>query len=56
MQIAMMLLGLLNLGTELVELEFGVTYNESTTIALSKAIEQAVLEIINIGYNREFWK
>jgi curli production assembly/transport component CsgG len=44
----------IELGTELVELEFGVTYNESTTIALSKAIEQAVLEIINIGYDRGF--
>ena len=46
----------IELGTELVELEFGVTYNESTTIALSKAIEQAVLEIINIGYDKGFWK
>ena len=46
----------IELGTELVELEFGVTYNESTTIALSKAIESAVLELINIGYERGFWK
>ena len=42
-------------GTELVEIELGNSSNESTTIALMKAIEGAVLELINIGYDRSFW-
>ena len=44
------------MGTELVEVELGNSRNESTTIALMKAIEGAVLELINIGYDRSFWK
>ena len=43
-------------GTELVEIEMGNSRNESTTIALTKAIESAVLKIINVGYDRSFWK
>lgn len=43
------------LNTELVELEFGNAANESPTIALQKAIESAILEIVNIGYERRFW-
>jgi len=43
-------------GTELVEIEVGYTTNESGTIALEKAVEAAVLEIINIGYDRSYWK
>ena len=43
------------LNTELVEIEFGNAANESPTIALQKAIESAVLEIVNIGYERRFW-
>tara|TARA_R110000824_G_scaffold52624_3_gene145873 strand:+ start:374 stop:1216 length:843 start_codon:yes stop_codon:yes gene_type:complete len=43
-------------GTELVEIEMGNSRNESTTIALMKAIESAVLEIISVGYDRSFWK
>ena len=46
----------IEMGTELVELEFGVSRNESTTIALMKAIEGAVLELINIGYDKGYWK
>ena len=46
----------IEMGTELVEIEMGNSRNESTTIALSKAIESAVLEIINVGYDRSFWK
>ena len=42
-------------GTELVEIEMGNSRNESTTIALMKAIESAVLKIINVGYDRSFW-
>ena len=45
----------IEMGTELVEIEAGNSRNESTTIALMKAIEGAVLELINIGYNRGFW-
>ena len=43
-------------GTNLIEVEFGYTENESGTIALQKAIEGAVLELINEGYERGFWK
>ena len=46
----------IEIGTELVEVEFGVSRNESTTIALMKAIEGAVLELIIIGYDKEYWK
>ena len=46
----------IEMGTELVEIELGNSRNESTTIALMKAIEGAVLELINIGYDRSFWK
>ena len=45
----------IEMGTELVEIELGNSRNESTTIALMKAIEGAVLELINIGYDRSFW-
>jgi len=46
----------IEMGTELVEVEFGISRNESTTIALMKAIEGAVLELIIIGYDKEYWK
>ena len=42
-------------GTELVEVELGNARNESSTIALMKAIEGAVLEIVNLGYERAYW-
>ena len=42
-------------GTELVEIELGNARNESSTIALMKAIEGGVLEIINIGYDKKYW-
>ena len=41
--------------TELVEVEFGNARNESSTIALMKAIEGGVLEIIETGYKKGFW-
>ena len=41
--------------SELVEIELGNARNESSTIALMKAIEGAVLEIVNTGYDRGFW-
>ena len=46
----------IEMGTQLVEIELGNSRNESTTLALIKAIESAVLELINVGYDRSFWK
>ena len=46
----------IELGTELIELEGGFTENESGSIALQKAVEKSVLEIINIGYERGYWE
>ena len=43
-------------GTENVEVEIGNAENEPTTIALQKAIEVALLEIISLGYERSYWK
>ena len=42
-------------GTELVEIELGNARNESSTIALMKAIEGAVLEIVKLGYDKGYW-
>ena len=42
-------------GTELIEIELGNARNESSTIALMKAIEGGVLEIINQGYEKKYW-
>ena len=43
-------------GTKLIEVEGGVAANESTSIALQKAVEEGVLNIIKIGLNRGYWK
>ncbi len=43
-------------GTELVEIETGDAENEPTTLALQKAIEEAVFQIVKIGYNKGFWE
>jgi curli biogenesis system outer membrane secretion channel CsgG len=43
-------------GTKLLETEAGITDNESTTYAVRKAIEQAVIEIIKEGEKKELWK
>tara|TARA_R110000824_G_scaffold65112_2_gene169866 strand:+ start:3099 stop:3899 length:801 start_codon:yes stop_codon:yes gene_type:complete len=45
----------IELGTELIEIELGNSRNESTTIALMKAIEGAVLELVQVGYERRYW-
>lgn len=42
--------------TELVEIEGGVAENESVSIALQKAIETGVLNIITIGIDRGYWE
>jgi len=41
--------------TELVEIELGNARNESSTIALMKAIEGGILELVNIGYEKGYW-
>ena len=46
----------LDLGTKLLETEAGITDNESTTYAVRKAIEQAVIEIIKDGEKKKLWK
>ena len=46
----------LDMGTKLLETEAGITDNESTTYAVRKAIEQAVLEIIKEGEKKELWE
>jgi hypothetical protein len=38
------------------EVEGGVAANESTSIALQKAIEEGVLEIIKVGINKGYWE
>lgn len=43
-------------GTELVEYEDGSAVNESVTYATRTAIEAAVLELVNQGHERDFWK
>ena len=43
-------------GTELVEIEGGVAENESVSIALQKAIETGVLNIIYTGIQRGYWE
>lgn len=42
--------------TRLIEIEGGVAENESTSLALQKAIEEGVLELIRVGLTRGYWK
>ena len=46
----------LDLGTKLLETEAGITDNESTTYAVRKAIEQAVIQIIKEGEQKKLWE
>jgi curli production assembly/transport component CsgG len=46
----------IEMGTELVEIEGGFTENESVSIALQRAVETGVLNIITIGIERGYWK
>ena len=46
----------LDVGTKLLETEAGITDNESTTYAVRKAIEQAVIEIIKEGERKKLWE
>ena len=43
-------------GTELVEIESGMTQNESVSIATQRAIEAGVLELIRLGLLKGFWE
>ena len=43
-------------GTELVEIESGMTQNESVSIATQRAIEAGVLELIRLGLLKSFWE
>ena len=45
-----------NNATELVEIESGIVENESINIALQMAVETAVLQTIEEGYEQEYWK
>ena len=44
-----------DMDTQLVEIEDGVTENESVTFATRAAIEAAVLELIYQGHDRKYW-
>jgi len=46
----------IEMGTELVEVEGGVAENEAASIALQKAIETGVLNLIEIGIQRGYWE
>jgi curli production assembly/transport component CsgG len=46
----------LDMDTKLLELESGMTQNESVTYAVRSAIEAAVLALIQQGDEREYWK
>ena len=46
----------MDLGTKLLETEAGITDNESTTYAVRKAIEQAVINIIINGEKKGLWE
>ena len=43
-------------GTELVEIEGGIAENEVGSIALQKAVETAVFNLIEIGIKRGYWE
>lgn len=45
-----------DVGTKLVESEAGMTENEANTIAVKMAIEQAVLELIQQGVQKGYWR
>ena len=45
-----------DMSTRLVEIEDGITENESVTRSLRSTIEAAVLELIYQGHDRDFWE
>ena len=46
----------IDMDTQLIEIEDGMTENESVTRSLRSCIEAAVLELIYQGEENEFWK
>ena len=46
----------LDMGTKLLEIEAGYTENESVSYAVRKAIDKAVLDMIDIGAEQGLWK
>jgi len=46
----------LDMGTKLLETEIGFTENESVTYAVRKAIEAAVVQIVEKGEEKKLWK
>jgi len=46
----------LDMGTKLVEAETGYSMNEPVNYAVRSAIEAGVIEVINEGEKRQFWK
>ena len=46
----------LDKGTKLLEIEAGYTENESVTYAVRKAIDKAIIDMINEGAKKELWE
>ena len=46
----------LDLGTKLLEVEAGYTENESVTYAVRKAIDKAIVDMINEGAEQGLWE
>jgi curli production assembly/transport component CsgG len=46
----------LDMGTKLLEVEAGLTENESISYAVRKAIEHCVIQVIEEGIKEELWK
>ena len=46
----------LDMGTKLVEAETGYSVNEPVNYAVRSAIEAGVIELINEGESKQFWK
>ena len=55
-KIGMNVFKFVDMGTKLVEIEGGSAKNESTTYAVRKAIEQAVVLVIEEGIDKKYWK
>ena len=46
----------LDMGTKLLEIEAGYTENESVTYAVRKAIDKAIVDMINEGAEQGLWE
>ena len=46
----------LDMGTKLLEIEAGYTENESVTYAVRKAIDKAIIDMINEGAEQGLWE